>query len=724
MKKSIYLVLIFIIFNTNLLSSPKDTGFIKWKQPNGMEFTARHWGDEFLNWMKTEDGYVIVDSPSGWFYYANLDKNGEYTATNFKVGIDKPPAISKDLKRSSARINEINNERELFNNYLIEKREALINTKSVTNSTVKLGVVLIDFPTQQHNTSANSGYGYFKIDFENMIFSDNVWYHTEDGSGGINYTPHPDGDKVFGSLRDYYDEMSVGTYQIVGKNNQPLIVNPADPNNPDLPDWLILDHEMSYYEGLGASYFMERIFDEAVNEYGSTEMNSYDAICFIYGGAVRTTGNFYPKAMYNKYCMGEHEYNSFAHIGTHAHEFAHIELYAHDEYEDGNSSSDPPVDPGFYSLMSYGMHNGPNRHASCPAPLSPYYRMEQGWVNPITIIPDEIDYTIDYGHPYPKFYKVNIPAFNEYFIIETKEGDGFDKYTPNPNGDNDRDGILIWHIDDDNVYDFEEIEFADNESNLYNENYTDLFPNPITSIQNFNNSTLPSSKLRNGTNSSISINNIELVGYLTGHIEVDVLDLPPAIPTGFSLAGNYGDNPTLSWNANIELDLDGYKLYRSVNGSGYSLLITLNENTTSYTDNGITIGNKFDQSVCYKLTSFDLAGRESDFCFPRCTTAGQISKDAAILYNEPIPEEYSLFSAYPNPFNPTTKIQFGIPENDNVKLSVYNMLGEKVADLVDDYLTKGFYEKEFDASKLSSGIYIYKIKTNNFTDVKKMMLVK
>jgi len=597
---------------------------------------------------------------------------------------------------------------------------ALISSGATTNTTVKLGVVLIDFPTNRRRTGVHGQYGYYKVEFENMIFSTDFWYHNEDRFGNVTYTPHPDGEKVYGSLKDYYDEMSVGSYQIVGKNNQAKIVNPTDPNNPDLPDWLILEHEMSYYESLSSAYFMETIFDEVVAAYGSAEMNSYDVICFIYGGEVRNSGNFRPKSRFNKYCMGEYEYGSFSHIGTHAHEFAHAALGAHDEYE-----GDPNINPEYYSLMSTGSYNGPSLHGSCPAPFSPYYRIEYGWVNPITILPDVTSKPIYYGYPMPKFYKVNIPASDEYFVLETRRGTGFDKYTPSQDGNNAVGGILIWHFDPNDIFDYEEIEYADN-NNYWGQESTDRFPYPLNSIQNFNNSTTPASRLRNGTYSSISINNIDWVGINpNSYGKVDILDIPPAIPTGFTLSGNVGQNPTLSWDANNELDLDGYKLYQSIDDSPYSLLVTLDKNTTSFTDAGVIIGNgKFDPTVCYKLTAFDLANKESDPCLPRCTQASGINKAVISISEGNIPKEYKLFDAYPNPFNPVTKIKFSLPENTRVKLSIFNMLGEKVTDLINTSLSKGLYEIDFDASELTSGTYIYKIETNRFIDIKKLLLVK
>ncbi|MFH0733812.1 MAG: CotH kinase family protein [bacterium] len=105
-------------------------------------------------------------------------------------------------------------------------------------------------------------------------------------------------------------------------------------------------------------------------------------------------------------------------------------------------------------------------------------------------------------------------------------------------------------------------------------------------------------------------------------------------------------------------------------------------------------------------------------------TPGSVN-DIFTLINEPIEFfSYSLSQNYPNPFNPSTKIQFFIPNGSFVKIEIFNILGEKVFTLCDEYLNKGLYIKEFDGSNLASGIYIYQFAAENFIKVKKMLLIK
>lgn len=89
-----------------------------------------------------------------------------------------------------------------------------------------------------------------------------------------------------------------------------------------------------------------------------------------------------------------------------------------------------------------------------------------------------------------------------------------------------------------------------------------------------------------------------------------------------------------------------------------------------------------------------------------------------------VPTDYTLFQNYPNPFNPSTSIKVAIPKEGNVKLTVYNILGEEVAVLANGYMTAGYHNFNFDASKLTSGMYLYRVEANQFVSVKKMLLIK
>jgi hypothetical protein len=89
-----------------------------------------------------------------------------------------------------------------------------------------------------------------------------------------------------------------------------------------------------------------------------------------------------------------------------------------------------------------------------------------------------------------------------------------------------------------------------------------------------------------------------------------------------------------------------------------------------------------------------------------------------------VPATFDLSQNYPNPFNPSTTLQYSISKSGHVVLEVYNLLGQSVARLVDEVLTPGSYKTTFDASALSSGVYLYRLKAGDFVQTRKMVLMK
>lgn len=88
------------------------------------------------------------------------------------------------------------------------------------------------------------------------------------------------------------------------------------------------------------------------------------------------------------------------------------------------------------------------------------------------------------------------------------------------------------------------------------------------------------------------------------------------------------------------------------------------------------------------------------------------------------PDKFELNQNYPNPFNPSTVLSYNLKTDDNVKLTVFNLVGQSVRVLVDGYQTTGYYEVVFDATDLPAGIYLYKLQVGDYSSVKRMTLVK
>jgi hypothetical protein len=88
------------------------------------------------------------------------------------------------------------------------------------------------------------------------------------------------------------------------------------------------------------------------------------------------------------------------------------------------------------------------------------------------------------------------------------------------------------------------------------------------------------------------------------------------------------------------------------------------------------------------------------------------------------PKKFELTQNYPNPFNPTTTISYNLPEAANVKLTIFNLLGQEIITLVNEFKEAGVHTINFDASELNSGLYIYNLQAGSQVQTKKMTLIK
>lgn len=378
-----------------------------------------------------------------------------------------------------------------------------------------MAVVLIDF------TPSARIVNYEKFRFDNMFFSQGSYY-------GINITTlHPEGDEVFGSFRDYYKNQSVNQIDIVGKDNNPVIINPLV-SGTNVPQWVTLPNQKSWYENtqnIVHSSLVNTMRQATLTQLG-IDVSTYDAVCFVYAGEVGH-GALSPATTGIYSTGGERENNKFSHIGTEVHEFAHAYLGARDEY---NSI----YNPMWWSIMGYGNYNGPNLNSECPASFSPLYRIMFGWVTPIDITANTQNLNIVYNATSPNFYRIKIPGSNDYFVAERRQKDNFDKYTPEYETGNGPNGILIWHAAPDYLggnSSFERILYAHNDD--WTQPYQDhRFPYPQGTSQTISDATSPSIKKRSGSNSYITISNIE---WVSGHGEIDV-----------TIYDNYTQNTTIS----------------------------------------------------------------------------------------------------------------------------------------------------------------------------------
>ena len=188
-------------------------------------------------------------------------------------------------------------------------------------------------------------------------------------------------------------------------------------------------------------------------------------------------------------------------------------------------------------------------------------------------------------------------------------------------------------------------------------------------------------------------------------------EMVPVELTSFTASAN-GKEVTLSWSTATELNNQGFEVQRkfgsndiatigSVKGHG----TTTSPNNYNYVDKLTDAGKYF-----YRLKQIDYGGTFE--------YSNEIEVEVIVL------DKFTLEHNYPNPFNPSTKISWQSPVGSQQTLTVFDVLGNVVAILMNEFKLAGSYEVEFDGSNLASGIYFYQLRVGNFIDTKKMILLR
>jgi hypothetical protein len=191
---------------------------------------------------------------------------------------------------------------------------------------------------------------------------------------------------------------------------------------------------------------------------------------------------------------------------------------------------------------------------------------------------------------------------------------------------------------------------------------------------------------------------------------VPVSALPVEL-TSFT-AATAAKSVNLQWATATEVNNYGFDVERrAVGSSSWSRIAFVAGNGTSnvahsynYSDNAVVAG-----SYAYRLKQID-----NDGTF-------KYSQESEVTL---VPQAAALGQNYPNPFNPTTTIEFSLPSQSNVRLVVVNILGQEVKELTCGSFAAGSHKVVFDATKMASGMYFYRLETNGFSDVKKLVLLK
>ncbi len=194
-------------------------------------------------------------------------------------------------------------------------------------------------------------------------------------------------------------------------------------------------------------------------------------------------------------------------------------------------------------------------------------------------------------------------------------------------------------------------------------------------------------------------------------------DIPLPVELSSFTSSVKGSDVTLNWVTSSELNNYGFDIERSVNFSQWSKIgfvtgsgTSSNPNSYSFTDRGLNTGKYF-----YRLKQTDFNGNYTYY---------DLNSEVSIG----VPSKFSLYQNFPNPFNPSTKINYEIPYDGKVSLKVYDISGKEVMTLVNDFQTAGSYSVNFssfsDKTGLSSGIYVYRLTAGDFSQSKKMILAK
>ncbi|HEY3293877.1 MAG TPA: T9SS type A sorting domain-containing protein [bacterium] len=173
----------------------------------------------------------------------------------------------------------------------------------------------------------------------------------------------------------------------------------------------------------------------------------------------------------------------------------------------------------------------------------------------------------------------------------------------------------------------------------------------------------------------------------------------------------------VEWRTASESQVSSFEISRSVNGSDWQSLVTVNSQGSSpsgfsyrYTDASVIAGTPYS----YRLAIHELDGSTVQFSHIASATPNAAHQAAS----------YELAQNYPNPFNPTTTISYTLKEAGMVNITVFDVMGRTVATLARSAQTSGVHSVSFDGTGLSSGVYFYRLESGSFTDMRKMMLLK
>jgi len=173
----------------------------------------------------------------------------------------------------------------------------------------------------------------------------------------------------------------------------------------------------------------------------------------------------------------------------------------------------------------------------------------------------------------------------------------------------------------------------------------------------------------------------------------------------------------LSWRTETEISNYGFEVERKVNSSQSSV--------SNYEKIGFVGGYGTSNSPKdYSFEDKNVSAGKYSYRLKQIDKDGQFEYSKTIEVDFGVPAKFELSQNYPNPFNPTTTISYNLPEAANVKLTIFNLLGQEIKTLVNEFKEASVHTVNFDASELNSGLYIYKLQAGSQVQTRKMTLIK
>ncbi|MEO6696115.1 MAG: T9SS type A sorting domain-containing protein [Ignavibacteria bacterium] len=197
----------------------------------------------------------------------------------------------------------------------------------------------------------------------------------------------------------------------------------------------------------------------------------------------------------------------------------------------------------------------------------------------------------------------------------------------------------------------------------------------------------------------------------TTHLIDPINVLPVELSSFISIVNK--NKVTLNWTTTSEENNSGFSVEKSMVNGEWAIVGFVNGHGNTSSSVNYTFEDKslLSGKYRYRLKQIDYNGNFKYYELQNEVTIGT-------------PEKFFLSQNYPNPFNPVTKINYELPKDGNVTLKIFDNTGKEVLTIINEFKPAGYYSTEFIGSNLSSGIYYYILKANNFSDTKRMILLK